>query len=219
MHLELISFPICPYVQRSVITLLHKKVPFDLKYIDLAKKPDWFLALSPLGKVPILRVDNESVLFESAVINEFIDETHPPRMLPEDAISRARSRGWIEFGGSAFMALFNMMVGATEESVLSAEKSLLDLLGRVERELGEGPYFSGKDFSLVDSTFAPLFMRLEIINRYRAMPSLRELPKVTRWSEALLAYDPVKKSVRSGFEEELVRFAQAKGSLIFRQQG
>ena len=99
MNLELISFPVCPYVQRAVITLLHKGVDFKLTYINLADKPDWFLAISPLGKVPVLRA-GDGVLFESAAINEYLDETHAPRMLPEDPIERARARAWIAFGST-----------------------------------------------------------------------------------------------------------------------
>ena len=72
----LISFDICPFVQRSVITLEEKGVKYNIKYIELENKPDWFLAISPFGKVPVLQV-NDKVLFESAVINEYLDETVP----------------------------------------------------------------------------------------------------------------------------------------------
>ncbi|MGC9457270.1 MAG: glutathione S-transferase family protein, partial [Halothiobacillaceae bacterium] len=83
MKLELISFKLCPFVQRSVITLLHKDQPFETTFINLMDPPDWFSEISPLGKVPLLRVD-DTVLFESAVINEFIDEVTPDRLMPED---------------------------------------------------------------------------------------------------------------------------------------
>lgn len=65
-HFELVSFELCPFVQRSVITLNEKGVPFDIRYISLKDKPDWFLDISPLGKVPVLIVDEGTVLFESA---------------------------------------------------------------------------------------------------------------------------------------------------------
>ena len=69
----LISFDICPFVQRSVITLEEKGVEYEIKYIELENKPDWFLAISPFGKVPVLQA-NDTVIFESAVINEYLDE-------------------------------------------------------------------------------------------------------------------------------------------------
>lgn len=71
MKLTLISHALCPYVQRAVIALNEKNVPFERIDIDLRKKPTWFLAMSPLGKTPVLTVDNQPI-FESAVICEYL---------------------------------------------------------------------------------------------------------------------------------------------------
>src|SRR3954471_2724596 len=98
MQFKLVSFPICPYVQRAVITLKFKKVPFEIEYIDLKNKPEWFLKLSPLGKVPILIIDNgKEVIFESTVINELLDEVTPPATLSKDPVIKAKERAWIIF--------------------------------------------------------------------------------------------------------------------------
>ena len=107
MKLRLISFPLCPYVQRAAIVLAEKGVPFERVDIDLSNKPDWFLKLSPLGKVPVLVVTGEDgreeVLFESAVIAEYLDEVLEPKLLPSDPLEKARHRAWIEFGsGTCF---------------------------------------------------------------------------------------------------------------------
>ncbi|MGO8654936.1 glutathione S-transferase family protein, partial [Rhizobium ruizarguesonis] len=79
--LTLVSHHLCPYVQRAAIALLEKGVPFERINIDLADKPDWFLQISPLGKVPLLRIEeedgSEAVLFESSVICEYLEETQP----------------------------------------------------------------------------------------------------------------------------------------------
>src|SRR4051794_35232111 len=64
--LTLVSHKLCPYVQRAVIALTEKGVPFTRRDVDLANKPDWFLRVSPLGKTPVLLV-NDSAIFESAV--------------------------------------------------------------------------------------------------------------------------------------------------------
>ena len=99
-YYTLISFDICPFVQRSVITLEEKEVEYEIKYIELENKPDWFLAISPFGKVPVLQA-NDTVIFESAVINEFLDEVVPGKRLhPEDPLKRAHNRAWIEFTSS-----------------------------------------------------------------------------------------------------------------------
>ena len=107
--IELISFNLCPFVQRSVITLLKKGVDFKITYIDLADKPDWFLKISPLGKVPVLRYGDE-VLFESAVINEFLDEITPGSLLPSLPLEKAKQRAWVEFSSGALVDQYLMSV-------------------------------------------------------------------------------------------------------------
>jgi glutathione S-transferase len=98
-RLKLISHKLCPYVQRAVIALTEKGVGYERIDIDLANKPDWFLALSPLGKTPVLQV-GDSAIFESAVILEYLEETEPKPLHPADPLVRAEHRGWIEFGSS-----------------------------------------------------------------------------------------------------------------------
>src|SRR6201991_5093248 len=94
-----ISHKLCPYVQRAVIALTEKGVPFDRIDIDLANKPDWFLAISPLGKTPVLQVGDKAI-FESAVILEYLEETQPNPLHPADPLTRAEHRAWIEFGSA-----------------------------------------------------------------------------------------------------------------------
>src|SRR5689334_12287749 len=99
MKLTLISHALCPYVQRAAIVLAEKGVAFERHDVDLANKPGWFKAVSPLGKTPVLLVDEDAV-FESAVICEYLDDTLLPRLHPGDALQRARHRAWMEFGSS-----------------------------------------------------------------------------------------------------------------------
>ena len=96
--LILVSHPLCPYVQRAAISLTEKGVPFERIDIDLADKPDWFKAISPLGKVPLLRVQRngeETVIFESAVILEFLEETQANPLHPVDAYARALKQRYV----------------------------------------------------------------------------------------------------------------------------
>ncbi|MBI4049170.1 MAG: glutathione S-transferase family protein, partial [Devosia nanyangense] len=113
--LTLISFPTCPYVQRAIIALKEKHVDFDVVYIDLANKPDWFLAISPLGKVPVLKVEQDDgrvgVIFESAVILEYLEETAPGAKLhPADPLERAQHRAWMEFGSQVLADIWKLSV-------------------------------------------------------------------------------------------------------------
>ncbi|NIQ97587.1 MAG: glutathione S-transferase family protein, partial [Desulfuromonadales bacterium] len=144
-RLELISFKLCPFVQRAAIVLLEKGCDFDVTYIDLKNKPDWFLEISPMGKVPVLKVDDE-VLFESAVIAEYLDETHPPQLHPENPLQRARNRAWIEFSSEMLMDHFRMLNAAGKDDFDSRRNQLADRLGTLERTLGDGPFFNGRNF-------------------------------------------------------------------------
>ena len=92
MNLELVSFNVCSFVQRSIITLNHKNCDYTITFIDLSDPPDWFLEISPLGRVPLLKVDDTEMLFESAVINEFIDDITPGTLKPSDPLTLAKNR-------------------------------------------------------------------------------------------------------------------------------
>ncbi len=92
--LKLISHKLCPYVQRAVIALTEKGVPFERVDIDLDNKPDWFLKISPLGKTPVLVVGDKAI-FESAVILEYLEETQPSPLHPKDPLG-ARRTSWLD---------------------------------------------------------------------------------------------------------------------------
>ena len=93
----LVSFKTCPWVQRSAIVFREKKSEFELRHIEPDNRPDWFLAISPHKKVPALTIDDKVSLFESNAINEYLDETIPPRLHPEDPIERAFNRAWTDY--------------------------------------------------------------------------------------------------------------------------
>ena len=86
----LVSFKTCPWVQRAAIVLREKGIEFEFRHIDRDNRPDWFLAISPHKKVPVLRIDDKVSLFESNAINEYLDETIEPRLHPDDPVLRDR---------------------------------------------------------------------------------------------------------------------------------
>ena len=130
MDIHLISFKTCPFVQRAVITLKYKNIDFDITYIDLADPPDWFLEISPLQKVPVLKVDGE-ILFESAVINEFLDDITDGALQPKDPLDRAKNRAWIEFASNMLGNLYMMKMSKEEEKYDKYRDRLIDQLQRV----------------------------------------------------------------------------------------
>ena len=186
MQLELISTKRCPFVQRSVITLNYKGIEHEMIYVDSDDPPDWFLEISPLGKVPALRVDGKAVIFESAVINEYLDDITPGTLHPEDPLERALNRSWIEFGGGCCGLTFQLMVAPDRESYAAIVAELHDKLARVEAAFGDGPYFNGADFALIDAAWAPVFIRLDVFGELLALDILADLPKMKAWSALLL---------------------------------
>jgi glutathione S-transferase len=207
-QLKLVSFDICPYVERSRIVLLEKGLPHEIEFIQLSNKPAWFLDISPMGRVPVLLLDGRPV-FESMVINELLDELHPePALFPQDPIARAEGRGWIVFandvlmpaGGAAMLAIAG---GASGEALAKPLGTLRDALGKLERRLARegGPYFLGRDFSLVDASYAPFFRRWRMAERWDGAEArlLGGVPHVSAWVEAMLA----RRSVASAEPEEL----------------
>ena len=114
--ITLISHDLCPYVQRAVIALTEKGVPFDRIYVDLADKPEWFKEISPLGKVPLLKVGGH-VIFESAVILEYLEETQPHPLYPQDPLTRAQHRAMIEFGSAILSDIWGMEIAPSQEAL------------------------------------------------------------------------------------------------------
>jgi len=204
--LTLISHPLCPFVQRAAIVLLEKGVPFDRVDVDLAAKPDWFLALSPTGKVPLLKVAQpdgpDAILFESMVICEYLEESQDGvPMYPDDALTRARQRGWIEFG-TATLADAWQFLNATDRPTADAKRAAFrDRLQRLEAALGAGPYFSGAAFGMVDAVFAPLFRYFDILDPTVSQPIFENLPRVTAWRAALTRRQSVVAAVAGDYAE------------------
>src|SRR5215470_5437591 len=122
--LKLVSHKLCPYVQRAVIALTEKGVPFERIDIDLADKPDWFLKVSPLGKTPVLLVGDHAI-FESAVILEYLEETEARPLHPSDALRRAEHRAFIEFG-SAVLNDIAGLYSAPDEATFAAKTAQLE---------------------------------------------------------------------------------------------
>lgn len=217
MKFQLVSFKLCPYVQRSVITLNYKKVPFDITYIDLDNPPQWFNKISPLGQVPLLIVDDKTVLFESAVINEFIDEVSGERLLSQDPLKKAYERAWISFGGDLIGSLYGLTTATEKSEVETLKADVFNDLSRFEEILpSETPYFNGKKFGLVDTSVAPFFQRLFLSPVMNNDEAWKKLPKTRKWGEALQQMQAVKDSVVPEFNELYVNYCKEKlGSVIY----
>ena len=200
MKLELISFKLCPFVQRAIIILKRQKIDYDITFINPMDPPDWFKAISPTGQVPLLKADDE-VIFESSVISEFANDISENDLHPIDAIQKAKNRAWIEFSSKMFDDLFNLVTG-DKETYAKAKESLFSKFAKVEAVKGTGTFFNGADFAMIDAAFAPIFMRLSWINEFTDNAlSFNEFSNLSAWSEAILAVDEVKGSVSEGIDD------------------
>ncbi|UVC06744.1 glutathione S-transferase family protein [Rhizobium sp. TH2] len=213
MTLKLVSFDLCPYEQRASIALAEKNVPFERINIDLANKPDWFKAISPLGKVPLLVV-GDAVLFESSVIVEYLDETVEPRLHPADALTKARHRAWMEFGSSILANIWTIETASDEAAFEQAVAQVGEKFARLEGVLGEGPFFSGEAFSVVDAVFAPVFRYFDGFERRIDLGVFAGKPKLVGWRKALAARGSVKEAVVPDYAERLLAFVDRHGGVL-----
>lgn len=221
--LTLISHPLCPFVQRAAIVLFEKGVAFDRINIDLSAKPDWFLALSPTGKVPLLKVPQangqDAILFESVVICEYLNETQGvSSMYPADALPRARHRAWIEFATQTFTEGWQFLHACDAMTADAKRASFRERLGKLESELGSGPYFAGEDFGMVDAVYAPLFRYFGIIDPAVTQQVFDGLPRISAWRSALAARPSVREAVVEDYTDRFQAHLRQQGALIASAQ-
>lgn len=208
--LTLISHKLCPYVQRAVIALNEKGVAFERVDIDLANKPDWFLKLSPLGKVPVLIVrgdDGEVALFESNVICEYIEDTQGGAKLHlENPLQRAQHRAWMEFGSTILGELWGLETTG-DAAVFEAKRvTVAAKFARVEEALGSGPFFAGDKFSLVDAVFAPIFRYFDVFDDLIDLSIFAETLKVRAWRTELAKRASVRNAAGADYPQLLHAF-------------
>ncbi|KAI5457050.1 glutathione S-transferase [Mariannaea sp. PMI_226] len=181
--LKLYSGWFCPFVQRSWITLVEKKIPYQYVEVNPYKKEPEFLALNPRGLVPTLAVPvgaqgkEQKPLFESNIICEYLEdayadeEKYGPHLLPKDPYQRARCRLWIDHISTRIVPAFYKLIQHTQQKPYSLGQAREELQKHIQtlvKEMDpEGPFFLGNTFSLVDISLAPWAKRLFLIDHYK----------------------------------------------------
>lgn len=187
----------CPFAQRTHLLLLEKGIPHTVNEIDLSAKPDWFVAISPYGKVPVVR-HGDDVVWESAIINEYLEELYPePAMMPRDPGRRALARFWIDFCNASFTTTWYKLLLAQEpERRARLKDRLRDHFVFMERQgirkLGGGPFWMGRSLTLVDLTFYPWFERLHVMAHYRDFRVPDECTRLGEWARLMAARESVR---------------------------
>ena len=217
--LTLISFDACPFVQRAAILLQEQGRPYEVVYIDLRNKPAWFLEISPSGKVPVLKVDDEPI-FESAVILEYLDETSEQgRLLPEAPLARARQRMWISYISNIMSKAWNLPATGDEATARARAAELRGHLEELARQLpDDGPLWGGETYTMVDAAIAPILQRLTWAETLE--PSLglfAGLPRIAAWRSALLARPSTTAAIVPDLEQRSGRMLHQLGSWVARE--
>src|SRR5476651_1895245 len=201
---KLCSFKTCPWVQRAAIVLRAKNVAYDITYIDRDQRPDWFLAISPHAKVPVLQIGGKEALFESNAIAEYLEETAAPRLHPEDAIARARNRAWTDYVTTFASAISNTAYANSEDEFTTLTAKIAGPFGKLNEALAKrgnaGPYFNGPKLSLVDAAYAPFLQRYTFMDRLKPLGVIEKFPQLAAWRDALLAAPAVKASTVPNIE-------------------
>ncbi|MBD8658489.1 glutathione S-transferase family protein [Oxalobacteraceae sp. CFBP 13730] len=217
-QLTLVSHPLCPFVQRVAIALHEKGISFERIDVDLRDKPDWFLALSATGKVPLLKVSDdtgrESVLFESVAICEYAEDVQPqPALHPSDKLIRAQHRAWIEFASATLSDAWGLLNASDHETASAKADVFRKKLERLEAEISDGPYFSGKDFSMVDVAIAPIFRYFDILAFDSIHPVFDGLERVANWRRALAQRPSIKAAVAQDYATRFLQHLRDQRAL------
>lgn len=211
---RLISHKLCPYVQRAAIVLAEKEINFERKDIDLANKPDWFLKLSPLGKTPVLMVDQQAI-FESAVICEYLDEVLVPRLHLNNPLTRAQHRSWMEFGSATLNTIGSFYSAPTRIELEKSGAELKRKFEQLEAVLEHGPYFAESHFSMVDAVFGPIFRYFDVFDAIEH-DIFSNTPKVTEWRRQLAQRPSIRNAVSPDYIANLKAFIKARNSELGR---
>lgn len=203
MNIKLISYVVCPYVQKAIITLKYKGADFDVEYIDLKNKPDWFVKISPMGKVPVLILEQNEIIFESSVINELLDEIVGEKTLSNDPIKRAKERAWIAYADYLFSDMY-AFINSPDTEVHG--NKLIDKLEKVSDVISDTGFFKDTGFSIIDSSYAPCLFRMMKFQFFHESPRLMKMKKIRRWIENLLEQECVINSVREDFDLEFSKY-------------
>jgi glutathione S-transferase len=206
MKPRLISFPVCPYVQRARILLNTKQVAHDIDYIDLFDKPAWYLDRVPTGKVPALFIGDET-LFESNVITEYLDDTAGVPLLPQEPLARATEKSWIAYSDGLLMSLYHALTADTVVDYSKHKQALLEGIDRAAHFI-RSRMAIGYRLGAFEAAIGPLLQRIRLV------PDLQEAFRahfddesaVGRWAKRLVADEAILKSVPEDFIDRFNHF-------------
>ncbi|PHS69281.1 MAG: glutathione S-transferase [Methylophaga sp.] len=211
---HLVAHVLCPYVQRSIILLKEKNITYNRTDIDLGNKPEWFKRISPLGKVPVLTINEDRSLFESTVICEYINEVTPNSLHPQDPLEKAYHRSWIEFGSGILNNISGLYNAQNKDEFDAKRLEIKTKFQQIEQEIMGSSYFSGEEFHLIDAVYGPIYRYFDIFDLILDLEIFDALPKVSVWKEALQKRHSIQQAVSIEYPRLLLNFLINRHSYI-----
>ena len=197
--MTLYSGTTCPFSQRCRIVLYEKGMDFQIVDVDLFNKPEDIAVMNPYNRVPIL-VERDLILYESNIINEYIDERFPhPQLMPADPVLRARARLFLyRFEAELFSQVQHLEVGAHKHSD-KARHIIRENLVQISPVFVKQKFMLGDEFSMLDVAIAPLLWRLEhyqIAMPKQAAPLLKYAERLFTRQAFIDSMTPSEKAMR-----------------------
>ncbi|MEM7250104.1 MAG: glutathione S-transferase family protein [Pseudomonadota bacterium] len=214
--MKVVSFKICPFVQRVTALLEAKGADYEIEYIDLGNKPQWFLEVSPNRQVPILMRDDGRVLFESDAIVEYLDETIGTPTLSADPADRAQDRAWSYLGSKHYLVQCSSQRSSDAETLAERRgklaKAFSNISGRVAQT--NGPFAHGDHMGAIDIAWLPILHRAAVIEEWSGVNYFEDHPTLEAWQAAVMGTGIPDKSVPEDFIERFTGFYLAETTYL-----
>ncbi len=215
--MKIVSFKICPFVQRVTALLELKGVDYEIEHIDLSNKPQWFLDVSPNGQVPILITDDDRVLFESDAIVEYIDEVIGQPIYSDDPVKKAQERAWSYLASKHYLVQCSAQRSGDAQTLAERSTKLSSAFAKIESQLGDEPFVGGASVGMVDVAWVPLLHRAAIIERCSGYDFLVDFPRVKAWQSAFMETGIPAASVSEDFEDRFTAFYLSESTYLGQQ--
>lgn len=215
--LILASHPLCPFNQRLVVTLLLKgqrrNQDFEVRYFDLANIPDWFKAKSPRNEMPILILDDETTLFKTNPINEYLNQLSAGDLHAENLIQKAKDRYWVEYCGNILNTLRDIFTSSSLETFKKHETALFNSFGPLEHHLDhQSKYWRNQHHTLVDGAFIPAFTLMFNFDYFLEHPEWSNYPNTVYWAKELTSTVFAEESKCPNYNAEFDHFFELTNS-------
>ncbi len=183
--MKLYSGTSCPFSHRCRIVLFEKGMDFEILDVDVHSKPEDLAVMNPYNEVPVL-VERDLTLYESNIINEYIDERFPhPQLMPADPVMRARTRLMLfNFERELFIHVRTLEDGSSSKKDLEkARATIRDSLTQIAPIFTKQKYMLGEEFSMLDVAIAPLLWRFE----HYGIESTKAMAPILKYAERLFS--------------------------------